>query len=238
VLEINKIYCGDSIDLLKQIDSNSISLVITSPPYKKKDWYSEELMYKVFKELYRILKPNTLFFLNFGHLKENKFRPFRTCQIAIDSNFKLNDTITWAKNHYTPLVGKKNLNNLTEFIFMLYKDEMPDLDRLSIGIPYQDKSNAKRYNNGIDLKCRGNLWKINIPTITKKSQRLHKDEFPLELAMNCIKLSGVQNDKIVLDPFCGSGTVCVAAKQLGKSYIGIDISPKYVSIANERLNTI
>jgi hypothetical protein len=59
--------------------------------------------------------------------------------MALNYTFKLNDTIVWVKNHFTPLSGKKHLNNLTEFIFVLYKGKMPDLDRLSIGVPYKDK---------------------------------------------------------------------------------------------------
>lgn len=238
MLELNKIYNQNSKDLLQKIPDNEIDLICTSPPYKQKDGWYYGVIKDIYYELYRILKPNSLFFLNFGHLKEDKFRPFRNCMMAMDVGFKLADTIIWEKNHFTPLKGKKNLNNLTEFIFMLYKNEIPDLNRLSIGIPYKDKSNAKRFNNGLDLRCRGNIWKIPYETIQKKSQKLHKDRFPLGLPLNCIKLANLSKNSIIIDPFCGSATVCVAAKQLGHNYIGIDYDLKYYKIAEERLNEI
>jgi site-specific DNA-methyltransferase (adenine-specific) len=237
MLEINKIYNESCLDGLKKITNNCCNIIVTSPPYKNSDNYSEELIYNCFSELYRVLKSNSLFFLNFGHLKEDKFRPFRVCQIALECGFKLSDTITWIKNHFTPLNGNKNLNNLTEFIFILYKGEMPNLNRLSIGVSYQDLSNAKRYNNGLNLRCGGNVWYINIPTITNKSQRLHKDEFPLELPLKCIKLSGIKSG-ILLDPFAGSATACLAAKQLGLDYIGFEKNKDYYDISNKRLGLI
>ena len=117
---IKKIYGNSSVELRNLLD-NSFNLCITSPPYKNADGYSPALMHSVFTQLYRVLDAGSLFFLNFGHLANDKFRPFATCKIAMDVGFKLNDTIVWSKNHYTPLQGNRRLNNLTEFIFLLYK---------------------------------------------------------------------------------------------------------------------
>lgn len=229
----NKIYNINCLEGMKNIYNNSVDIVISSPPYKNSDNWSRDLMFDCFTEVFRILKDNSLFFLNFGHLSEDKRRAFKTLELAIDANFKLNDTITWIKNHFTPLRGN-NLNNLTEFIFLLYKGEMPNIDRLSIGVPYQDESNAKRYNNGKNLRCGGNVWYIDIPTITNKSQRLHKDEFPLELPLRCLKLSGLK-EGICLDPFSGSATTALAAKQLGLHYIGFEKDKYNWEIGNRRL---
>ena len=65
----------------------------------------------------------------------------------------------------------------------------------------------------------------------------HPAPFPVILPKNCILLTTKSNN-IVLDPFCGSGTTCVAAKMLGRNYIGIDISPEYCEIARMRLKAI
>ncbi len=185
-------------------------------------------------ELYRIQKPNTLFFLNFGHLAEDKFRPFKVCNIALNVGYELNETITWVKNHYKPIQGQRRVNNLTEFIFVLYKGKMPKLNRLAIGVPYKDKSNAKRFSGGRDLKCAGNVWYIGYPTINSSKQKEHNDRFPLELPERCIKLCGYDVET-VLDPFMGSGTTCVATKKLGKKYIGIETNPLHFTTALERL---
>ena len=235
MLEINKIYNIDCREGLRQLNASSCDLFITSPPYKNIDNFSENLMSDVFSQIYRILKPNSLFFLNFGHLTEDKFRPFRVCQLAIDAGLKLNDTITWIKNHYKPIQGTKRLNNLSEFIFLLYKENMPTLDRLAIGIPYIDISNAKRFNNGQNLKCRGNVWRINYKTINSQKEKPHPDRFPLELPELCIKLSGIKNNQIVVDPFSGSATTALAAKNLGKQYIAFETNFQYYELGNERL---
>lgn len=232
---MNKIILGDSSEILKNIERESISLVITSPPYKDSDNFSYTLMSNVFAETYKIQKENTLLFLNFGHLAEDKMRPFKVCQLLIDIGYSLNETIIWVKNHYKPIQGKRRLNNLTEFIFMLYKGKMPEIDRLSIGIPYVDKTNAKRFNNGQDLHCAGNVWYINYPTINKSDDKLHNDRFPEELSNKCIKLSGLKSG-IVLDPFSGSGTVAVSSKKLGLNYIGIEKNPEHYNTSMIRLN--
>ena len=210
---------------MKSLDEESVDVAITSPPYKDADHYSEELMTGAFREVYRLLKPNTLFFLNFGHLAADKFRPFRVCELAIKEKFRLNDTIVWKKNHYKPIQGARRLNNLTEFIFLLYKGEMPTLNRLGIGIPYADISNAKRFAGGRNLKCRGNLWEIDYPTINSSEEKPHPDMFPPELPENCIKLCGYPV-KVVLDCFAGSGTTALVAKAMKKDYIAIEKNPE------------
>lgn len=232
---MNKIILGDSREILKTIPDGSVDLIITSPPYKDVDYYNPVLISTVFDQCYRVLKENSLFFLNFGHLAEDKFRPFKTCQLAINIGFKLNDTITWVKNHYKPIQGERRLNNLTEFIFILYKGKMPKLNRLAVGIPYVDKSNAKRFNGGQDLHCAGNVWYIDYPTITRSDQKLHNDRFPLELPERCIKLCGYPVET-VLDPYCGSGTVGVVCQKLHKSFIGIEINEEHVKTSNDRIN--
>src|SRR4051812_22241089 len=160
MLEINKIHLGDCLQLLPQLETESVDLVVTSPPYKDIDGYTDALMVSTFIDIKRALKPNSLFFLNFGHLAEEKERPFRVLLMAINHGFKLAETFVWVKNHFKPIQGKKRVNNLSEFVFLLYKGKMPDLDRLSIGVPYKDISNAKRFNGGINLRCRGNVWEI------------------------------------------------------------------------------
>jgi site-specific DNA-methyltransferase (adenine-specific) len=233
------IYLDNSVEWIKKhLYSNSVDLIVTSPPYKDEDGWTEDLIYQASLGWQRVLKPGGLLFLNFGHLAEDKFRPFKTAEIIMSHGvFKLNETITWVKNHYRPIQGSKRLNNLSEFIFLFYKDEMPDLDRLAIGVPYADKSNAKRFAGGRDLKCGGNVWYINYETITDSSQKLHNDRFPLELPERCIKLSGLKRG-LVLDPFSGSGTTCFAAKKLGFEFIGIEQNPSHVRTSIERLTLI
>lgn len=229
---INKICYGDNRDFLEKIPDNSCDLTITSPMYKDEDGYDPFYIQRIFRQLYRIQKENSLFFLNFGHLANNKFRPFDVCETALCIGYKLNDTIIWKKTQFSPIQGKKRLNNLTEFIFLLYKGKMPDLNRLSIGIPYKDKSNIGRYSDK-DLRCQGNFWEFGYETIQNKKDKLHNDRFPVELPTRCIKLSGLKNG-ILIDPFSGSFTSQIAAKKLGLNWIGIDKNWNHCKTAQDR----
>jgi len=65
----------------------------------------------------------------------------------------------------------------------------------------------------------------------------HPCHAPLKLMQKLVTCSSLEN-KLILDPFCGSGTTCVAAKMLGRRYIGIDISPEYCEIARKRLRAV
>ena len=223
---------GDNQELIKAIPDESIDLTITSPPYKDNDGFHDIDFKFLFSELYRTHKNNTLFFLNFGHLANFKERPFLVMLQALEVGWKLNDTIVWTKSQFSPIQGDRRVNNLTEFIFLLYKGEMPKLNRLSIGVPYQDKANIGRYSE-IDLRCRGNIWHIPYPTINKKSQKPHPDYFPIDLPKNCIKLSGLESGT-VLDIFAGSGTTLLAAKELGFDSIGFEKNDFYLNVFKAR----
>lgn len=150
---------NDSVLGLKSINSESIDLSVYSPVYKNEDGFLNIDFDEFFKEMYRVHKNNTWSFLNFGHLKDYKDRPLRLALKALEHGWGLNDTITWIKPQYSPTQGNKRLNNVTEFIFLLYKGE-PTMDRMAIGVPYEDASNATRYNKGQNLKCRGNAWRV------------------------------------------------------------------------------
>ncbi len=77
---------------------------------------------------------------------------------------------------------------------------------------------------------------ISKPTNKKKGDfNIHMTVKPLELCKHLISLSVYAKDAVILDPFIGSGTVALASRELGKNYIGIDINPEYVELANKRL---
>jgi len=231
------LYHGDSQDILLELTPKTADLLITSPPYKDKDGYSDELIENVFYESFQFLKKNALCFVNFGHLAEDKMRPFTVASIIQDCGYILSETFIWIKNHYKPIQGNRRVNNLTEFVFMFYKGKMPKIDRLSIGIPYDDKTNAKRFAGGRDLKCRGNVWKIPYETIQSSTDKLHNDRFPIGLPDNCIKLSGLKSGT-VFDPFAGSLTTGISARNHGLDFIGIEKNIKNCEISKKRYKDI
>ena len=235
-MQVDAIYNEDCVAGMRKLPANSVDLCVTSPPYKDEDGYSSVFMSTCASGVFRVLKRDSLCFVNFGHLAEHKARPFEVVRLFEVRGFILQETFIWVKNHYRPIQGKKRVNNLTEFVFMFSKGKMPDLDRLSIGIPYADKSNVKRFAGGRDLKCAGNVWNIDYETIQSKAQKLHNDRFPVELPTRCIKLANLKAGSVVLDPFAGSFTTCLAAKKLGMNYLGYEISVDNYKVGTERLN--
>jgi site-specific DNA-methyltransferase (adenine-specific) len=193
-------------------------------------------MRNVFFYAWQALKEDSLMFVNFGHLAEDKARPFKLACDLVNAGWTLQETFVWVKNHYKPIQGRRRVNNLTEFIFMFSKGNMPELDRLAVGIPYADKSNIGRYAVS-DLKCAGNVWNIAYDTIQSSEDKLHNDRFPLDLPLRCLKLAGIKPRQLVCDPFAGSGTTALACKQLGLNYVGWEINQTHYETALKRVQS-
>jgi len=212
-------------------------------------------MEAVGEECSRVLDSSGSIFLNLGFEPKDPWKPFDTARrfgkdlflqnviiwvksIAIDGDgvgkrHGINGTVTLG--HYKPVLGSRFLNNCFEYIFHFSKKGDVRLDRLSIGVPYTDKSNVARWKGaGIDRKCRGNVWFIPYDTIQSETERPHPTTFPPKLPMMCIMLHGLSRTSMVMDPFMGIGNTAVACRRLGIDYIGFEIDSEYCSIANRR----
>src|SRR6266496_453281 len=257
----------DCIAGMQEQKSGSVDVVVTSPPYNLGIKYSKyddnkssadylTWSCKWAKEVKRVLKDDGSFFLNLGSCPSNPLIPHELL-VALKSQevgFVLQNTFHWIKSitvetkdgqqvsagHYKPLHSYRFANDCHEYIFHLTKFGDTRLDRLAIGVPYSDKSNIKRWSHtgGRDLRCRGNNWFIPYKTIVNsEKERPHPATFPVELAMNCIKIHGVTTDIVVLDPFVGIGHSALAAQKCGvRHFIGFDIDPEYINIALKALN--
>jgi site-specific DNA-methyltransferase (adenine-specific) len=124
-------------------------------------------------------------------------------------------------------------------VFHFTKTGDVPIDRLAVGVPYQDKSNVSRWGHteGRDRRCRGSCWFVPYETIQNRAdERPHPATFPTKLAANCIKLHGLRPDLTVLDPFLGLGSAGLAAQECGASkFVGFEIDPSYLEIARQRL---
>jgi site-specific DNA-methyltransferase (adenine-specific) len=222
------------------------------------------------EQVQRILKPTGSFFLNIGAAPSNPMLPHELV-IALRDLFVLQNTIHWIKSmaiddrcsrrpagdahasrseaatetvsygHFKPISSKRFLNDCHEYIFHFTKTGRVELDRLAIGVPYQDKSNIARWSHtrGSDSRCRGNTWFIPYETIqSREKERPHPATFPVQLADWCIKLHGVSRIPAMLDPFLGIGNSAVAAQRCGvKNFIGFEIDEAYLSEAKRRLGS-
>jgi site-specific DNA-methyltransferase (adenine-specific) len=205
----------------------------------------------------RILNNHGSFFFNIGNRPSDQWI---ACDAAntLRKHFILQNTITWIKSiaiqkedvghypnlrgdiapgHFKPVKSLRYLNDCFEYIFHFTKSGNVDLDKLAEGlaIPYQDKSNIGRYSD-YDKRDRGNTWFIPYETIKHKSERPHPATFPVKLPEMCIKLHGVRDNMVILDPFCGIGSTAVACARLGVSFIGFDVDKDYLSEAEGRMN--
>jgi site-specific DNA-methyltransferase (adenine-specific) len=248
----------DCVGGMGKLPDGPVDLVVTSPPYnlgirygKFSDHQDRQLYLQWCREwaaqILRVLKPGGSFFLNIGSAPSNPMLPHEIV-FALGDLFVLQNTIHWIKSiaigtrthgHFKPISSKRFLNDCHEYIFHFTKTGRVELDRLAIGVPYQDKTNITRWSHtrGSDLRCRGNTWFIPYETIqSRKKERPHPATFPMQLAEWCIKLHGVSRLETMLDPFLGIGNSAVAAQRCGvKRFIGFEIDEIYLAEAERRI---
>jgi site-specific DNA-methyltransferase (adenine-specific) len=141
--------------------------------------------------------------------------------------------------HFKPINSPRFLNDCHEYVFHFTTSGRVELNRLALGVPYQDKSNIARWSHtrGKDLRCRGNTWFVPYETIqSREKERPHPATFPVQLAEWCIKLHGVSGVDTMLDPFLGIGNSAVAAQRCGvRRFIGFEIDEAYLTEAKRRI---
>ena len=216
-----------------------------------------EWMETVAKECKRVLSDCGSFFVNVGYKSKD---PWVAWELAFRfrKHFVLQNVIHWIKSiaipredvgnypnikgdiavgHFKPVNSARFVNRCHEYIFQFTKDGNVGLDKLAVGVPYQDKSNVGRWKRAVrDLRDRGDTWFIPYETIwSRKKQRPHPSAFPPKLPMMCIQLHGVERTKLVLDPFMGIGNTAVACLRLGVDYVGFEIDPSYAESAEQRV---
>ena len=245
------------------LDAASVDLIVTSPPYNLGIAYSKYLDRQergAYLQWFgtwaaaarRVLKPEGSLFLNVAGAPSNPLLPHELLMQLRDS-FVLQNTIHWIKaisieddagepvsrGHFKPINSPRYLNDCHEYVFHLTLDGTTPIDRLALGVPYADKSNIARWDHtaGADLRCRGNTWFVPYETIkSRDKQRPHPATFPVQLAMNCVKLHGLSRVGTMLDPFLGIGNSAVAAQRCGVAkFIGFEIDDSYLAEARRRI---
>lgn len=118
--------------------------------------------------------------------------------------------------------------NLVKYLIDDFSEEFSDVDNKLTYVVYETDDINKNIHKGRIKRC---VWSIN----TKPFKGCHFAPYPEELVETPIK-AGCPVDGVVLDPFMGSGTTGLVAKKLGRNYIGIDLNPEYIEIAQKRIN--
>lgn len=252
---INKIVCGDCLQIFREIPNDSVDLTLTSPPYdktRKYNGFSFDFK-KVAQHLFRITKPGGVLVWVVGDqtIKGSETgTSFKQALHFMEVGFLLYDTMIYAKNNPQP-INARRYQGQHEYMFVFSKGIPKTVNLLMEDSKYAGKKNTGTMRNGgkdilvkkdgygkpyKDEKIRGNIWYYSVGI--EKDRHLTKNHpaiFPLQLALDHIHSWSNEGD-FILDPFMGSGTVAIAAKQLNRNYIGIEISEEYCKLAERRLH--
>ena len=205
-------------------------------------------------EAKRVLRDQGSFFLNVGGSPGDPWIPLDVAQ-RFREHFVLQNVIHWVKSiaipradtgrydilsddlsagHYQPVNSPRYLSGCHEYLFHFTRHGTVPLDKLAVGVKYQDKSNIGRWRAATrDLRDRGNTWFIPYRTI--RSARPHPTTFPERLPEMCIRLHGYTPATVVLDPFMGVGNTALACRTLGIHYLGFETDVGYIACARESL---
>jgi site-specific DNA-methyltransferase (adenine-specific) len=197
------------------------------------------------------------FFLNVGSPPKDPWLAWDVAR-AVGAPFVLQNVIHWVKSiaidraaagkaaglardlavgHYKPVHSERYLHGAHEYVFHFTRRGDVALDRLAIGVPYQDASNIARWRAGAGgLRSRGNTWFLPYPTIRFRARdRPHPATFPPELPEWCVRLHGLRRTRRVVDPFVGIGSSAVAAARLDRAFVGFDVDRVYLAEAARRV---
>ena len=223
-MENIKLYCDDCLNIMKQIENESIDLIVTDPPYlikyktnrrknKDHDFCSqilnddnEQLIIDYIRECYRILKNNTAMYMFCNCDKVDFFK-----QELENAGFKIKNMIIWVKNNWTAGDLKAQFGKQYEIIFLVNKG--------------RKCFNGKRITD---------VWMFD--KISGKKQ-LHQNQKPVDLLKQCILKHSDEND-IIFDGFMGSGSTGVACIETNRKFIGVELDKKYFEIAKERIENL
>jgi len=252
-----RFYHADCLEVFRHLQPHSVDVIVTSPPYNlgiQYNQYDDTMSRADYLEwtrtwitaAARALRHDGSLFLNVGAKPTDPWTALDVAQAA-RPHLRLQNIIHWIKSiyidkaalavgHYKPINSDRFLNDCHEFVFHLSPNGSTAVDRLSLGVPYQDQSNVGRWRAAADgVRCRGNTWFIPYETIQRRDRdRPHPATFPSQLPEQCLRLHGLQKIEVAMDPFTGLGSTAVACARLGVSFIGADIDEMYLKEAVNR----
>lgn len=234
----NKIYCGSS-ELMTELPNSSIALTFTSPPYNVGKEYDDDLSFseytdmlaRVMRKIYIATFSGGRLAINVANLGRKPMIPMTQIvyNIANDVGFLPVAEIIWQKaegSNGSCAWGSWNsakspqMRDIHEYVLIFAKD--------LYGRPDKGESTMTKEEF---MQSTLSVWQIR-PESAKKIG--HPAPFPKELARRIINLYSYKDD-VVLDPFVGSGTTCLVAKQMGRQYVGYDTSEAYCEMARKRI---
>lgn len=260
-MKLNHIHEGDCIKIMQtEVLTESVQLIFADPPYNLSgkslkwkgnktggDWFmvdelwdkmSEDSYFifcqKWLQECYRVLLPNGSIYVSCSYHNLGEI-----LLILKVIGFNVKNIITWYKSNSMPNMTKRVFTHSTEFIVWAVKGKnwIFNYNQLKEINPEKQKDGNEKQMR--DFWFESGIW--SLPLVQGKERlkdvngrALHPTQKPEEMLKRIIIASSNENE-IVLDPFIGSGTTAVVARQLKRKYIGIEKEKKYISAAKKRL---
>jgi DNA modification methylase len=241
------LFTGNNVDVMRcAIPDTSVQLTVTSPPYDNLRTYNDFTwdFEALARELYRVTKPGGVVVWVVADATVNGSETgtsFRQALYFKECGFNLHDTMIWCKPNPVPTQSTR-YQAATEYMFVFSKGKPAATNILkepSVRAGEVRKKHRARLSNHSDSfeetyiyaaeKIRSNFWLMGVSGAVG-----HPAAFPEALAADHI-LSWSNPGDTVLDPFSGSGTTGKMAVLNDREFIGIDISPEYVALAQERI---
>jgi site-specific DNA-methyltransferase (adenine-specific) len=235
----DQVYCESSTNM-SAIPDNSVAVAFTSPPYNVGKNYDDDLSLDQYfaligdvgKDVYRVLRPGGRYVVNIANLGRKPYIPLHAFfyQIHWEIGFLSMGEIIWRKAKgasgncaWGSWMSSKSprLRDIHEYLLVFAKQ--------SFSRPDKGRSDIERDEF---MAATLSVWDIT-PESAKRVG--HPAPFPVELASRVIRLYSYVGD-VVLDPFLGSGTTCVAAVENGRRYVGYDIDEGYCRVAESRID--
>jgi len=237
---LNKIFCQSAEDMT-QLPEFCTHLMVTSPPYNVGKEYDRDLtldeytdwLKQVWKQVYRVMVPGGRACINIANLGRKPYIPLHAfiIQDMIEVGFSMRGEIIWNKassagssTAWGSWMSPSNptLRDVHEYILVFSKGGNKRNN------PEKRKPTISREEF---LEFSKSVW--SFPAVSARKIR-HPAPFPLELPRRLIKFYTFEGE-VVLDPFMGSGQVALAALETKRMYIGYEINPDYVELANRRI---
>lgn len=233
---IGKVWQGDALQLMRSMPDKCVSLCLTDPPYNTTslEWDVAIDLETFWKELRRLVKPK-------GAIVVTASQPFTTKLIA--SNYKdFRYCWVWNKKQSGSfLLAKHQPLKITEDVCVFSEEPhnyYPVMRKGTLRKKGGSVVKSELYESlGSESKVNDDYFPTNIieASNAKKTERLHPTQKPVELMTYLIQTYSKDADDLIFDPFMGSWTTAVAAKQLGRRWIGAELSEKYCEIGKQRL---
>lgn len=240
---LNSIICGDSLKVLKTIPNETVDIVLTSPPYNFSMEYDEHddsrvipqymsTLTSILSECFRVLKDGGRIIINVQpnyKLKSPTHHLITNHMTSLGMIWR--GEIVWLKNHLSKLTAWGSWKS-PSCPYLSYPFEFIEVYSKTT-LKHTGKSENIDITKEEFITFVNGHWTMTPETQMKKFN--HPAMFPEELVERCLKLFSFKND-VVLDPFNGVGTTTKVCSDLGRQYIGIDISPEYCETATTRIN--